>query len=79
MLAQVVAQGFAKTGVESGKRFVEEQEARLCDEGTRERDSLLLTTRDLAGAATTLLIKAESLDRFIHTGEAFGFRDFLKP
>src|SRR5882672_1488591 len=47
--ANLHAQPLADLGVEIGERLVEEQHARLDDEGTRESHALLLTARELGG------------------------------
>jgi len=55
------ARFFAQLGVEVGKRFVEQEDARLAHDGAGQRHPLALTARELARLARKQLSEAELL------------------
>ena len=72
---QVAAHLHAQALVEVGQRLVEQQQPWLDDQGARQRDALLLATRELAGAAARMFAQAHHVEhgadlaarcRFVH-------------
>src|SRR3977135_2799324 len=58
--------GFAVARIEVARRFVGEKNGRLARESARDRDPLLLATRELAGQMLGAMAHADALQRFEH-------------
>ena len=62
-----------KTGIEVGKRLVEEEDLRFLDEGPGDGDPLLLTARELIGLTLQILIDLDEFGGVIDDVAAFLF------
>src|SRR5579859_4345958 len=63
-LLQPGAHVHAQLGVEIAERFVQQEQVRLEDHGSRERDALLLTARELRRRATLEALQPHQLEGF---------------
>ena len=54
---------FAQLGVEIGQRLVEQDDARLVDDGARERHALALAAGQLGGVALGKMRQADQFER----------------
>ncbi len=68
-------------GVERRQRFIEQQNARLLDQGARQSDALALAARQLVGLARTVTAQLHQFERFLGAAAAFFARNavLLRP
>jgi hypothetical protein len=64
--ADLAAQAFAHLGIEGGERLVEQQQAGLGGQRTRERDALLLAARALRRVLGPGVGQADQGQQFLH-------------
>jgi hypothetical protein len=51
----------ARLDIHAASRFVEQKQPRLTDQGTRQKDALLLTTAEIADVAAAEIADAEAV------------------
>ena len=73
-LLQLGARFHAQLGVEIGERLVEQEQARLANDGARQRTALLLAARQLAGLAVEQMVDLDLARGFLHRGLDLGRR-----